>query len=126
MVLEFVLVLWTLARSLAFWRRGVYSTLVRVITEDNLLYFVGVFVFMATNVGICTQPSLYPYYGIIVELTLCMNSVIASRLFLNLRATAYPEKLEHETEMEMEGEDARQTDELSVTEASISFSISST
>ncbi|KZT56635.1 hypothetical protein CALCODRAFT_310221 [Calocera cornea HHB12733] len=96
MFMELVLILCTLARCLQFWVRRVRSNLVKVITEDNLLYFLGVFGMMAVNLGLCAIPSLFPYFGVMMELTLCLNSILASRIFLRLRATAYPEKIERE------------------------------
>lgn len=94
MAMESVLVLCTLARAHHFWTRGIRPHLVQVITEDHLLYFIGIFVLMVINVSLCAMPSLNSIYGLVLEFTLCLNSVLASRIFLHLRVACRPERLD--------------------------------
>lgn len=118
MIMESVLIVCTLAHGVVYWRRGTNSTLISVIIEDNLLYFVCVFVMMAINVGICAVPDLYTDYGVLTELTLCINSILASRIFLHLRAAAYPDKLNPEYTVNWIESGPIQRDESSTTEGS--------
>jgi len=93
MLMESVLIVCTLLRAYQYRIRGIKGRLVQVITQDHLLYFVGVFVLMVSNVSLCATPGMNSYYGLIVELTLCLNSILASRIFLNLRAAGHPESI---------------------------------
>jgi len=86
MVMELVLVCATLVRSLEFWRRGAQSRLITIITQDNCLYFCCIFALMVANLVICAISSRSVEFGIITEMTLCINSILAGRIFLHLRA----------------------------------------
>jgi len=84
MVMEFVLIMATLARTFQFWSEGMQSPLLTLVTQDNLFYFCCVFALMVVNLGICATPNLNLEFAVIAELTLCINSMLASRIFLHL------------------------------------------
>ncbi|EJU03359.1 hypothetical protein DACRYDRAFT_106518 [Dacryopinax primogenitus] len=89
LVLETVLVLMTLAKSLAHRRNGLRTPLLAVLVRDGFMYFFIVFGVMLTNLVICMTVEDVYYALVSHRLTLCVSSILSSRLFLHLRKTAY-------------------------------------
>lgn len=89
LVMETTLVVATVWKAYDYKKKGHQGRLIHVMIRDGLLYFVCVFVIMLLNTCMCAMPVDPLFFAAPVELSLCTIALLASRIFLNLRATAY-------------------------------------
>jgi len=94
LVLEITLVAATALKAYQVRQSGKNSELISTLFRDGFAYFVGVFVLMLVNLCICLFVSDSILWGLLVEPSLCIIALLATRVFLNLRATAYGDELD--------------------------------
>ncbi|EJT97460.1 hypothetical protein DACRYDRAFT_119541 [Dacryopinax primogenitus] len=93
LVLESTLFLLSALIILRHIREGVRTDVLRLMARDGFMYFVVIFFLLLTNVLVPLLASM-PYYSIMnPRLTLCLTSILCSRLYLNLRRAAYRKRL---------------------------------
>ncbi|KZT53943.1 hypothetical protein CALCODRAFT_519726 [Calocera cornea HHB12733] len=102
LVLETVLVLMTFWKGLLHRRSGVNTPLLTVLERDGFMYFFIVFGVMAGNLAICMTVQDVYYALVSHRLTLCISSILSSRLFLHLRKTAYSSQGAYNTDISKE------------------------
>jgi len=74
-------------------RKDHITKLFRTLFRDGFLYFLCVFALIMVNLVICVSNPAQPDVDwLLVEPSLCLIALLAGRLFLNLRATAYAEE----------------------------------
>ncbi|KZO96500.1 hypothetical protein CALVIDRAFT_563975 [Calocera viscosa TUFC12733] len=102
LILETVLVLMTFWKGLLHRRGGIKTPLLTVLERDGFMYFFIVFGVMAVNLSICMTVQDVYYTLVSHRLTLCISSILSSRLFLRLRKTAYAPQGSNESEISKE------------------------
>jgi len=97
MVMETTLFVLTVVQVVHHMRAGADETLVQLVLRDGFLYFIVIFALLLANIIICVSTTML-FYSIIVQMTLTLSSIMASRLFLNLRHAARRKELEENSE----------------------------
>jgi len=88
LVLETTMLFLTIARTARHLRKRAAMSVMHVILRDGVVYFCVIFVSMLSNllVYLCAPPL---YFSLLSQLMLSLSSMVAVRLFLNLRMAAH-------------------------------------